>query len=572
MIVACDDMNSIIQEDLDKGEAIYPGKLEWLEVHPGKGKAWVYWIYGADSRVSKTVITWTVNGKTDSREKPVNSTTNEEFNIQYDSLEITGLEEGYYSFSAYTVDKDAHRSITVLSYPENVHVYGDIYIGALSPRGIATTEMLVGGNLRVNWLNPSDEMLYSVVTYTDYNENPSGVTKVDTVPNSETSTTFSGLKRLRAFSVKSVFQPKDIQGVGIYVDGEVENLFHAGYDTVSATINYYPTVVEKEILAAHGNGFTQLNADAAAQITKLSFPLGTENSWTLRDLYLFPNLRELDLTPGTQELPTLTYDLNGVQSTVGGGDWLHIVSGYMSDNNRNIIKDLLQSGQLTKITYTRSSYPRLDGDLEPYGDKITWVPAEPLPDAIMIPNNLRVDYRVENKDRGATVEYAADGSNVPPEIAEKFSGELKNVYKVTVTSQNSTIAFSVPTDLQFGMVPHGRFKFDIFVQTTDPEYSWMKPAGVSKYEGHKTIRVFRESRFTSFPDHSPYTTNVRENRTYYNNDNDLGTWKSEDWNLVPVPHEHIRVMSIQFGADGVTWGLPSGQTLTFYVANVRFTK
>jgi hypothetical protein len=551
MTVACDDMNSIIQSDLDKGEAIYPGKVGGLEAVSGRGKVMLYWQLNPDIRVSKTVITWENSGTAASIEKAVSVA-----GAQIDSTEITGLAEGLYIFSAYTVDKDGNRSIAISSAP--VNVYGDIYIGSLPARGIAKTEMLVKGDMRITWQDAPENMLYSLVTYMDHRENANGVKTVDTVFNNVTATTLPGLIRLKPFSVKSIFQ--------------------VGLDTASTTGSYYPSVAEKSILEA--SGFLELTDEAARQVTKLTFPLGFE-SWTLQDLYYFPNLRELDLTQGTSELPTLTYVRNFTNTlgdttaryneTIGGGNWLYFASGYMSDNNRAIIRDLLESGQLTKIKYTANSYPRLDADLAPYPDKVEIKPVT-LPDDILIPDNLRLNYLVENNDKGANIDYSADGSNVPPEIAAKFGGTLKNVYKVTVNYKNSTLAFSLPEGIQFGFVPHGYVKFDVYVHTTDTAYTFMRPLDISKYGGYRNVVITRRSKLNAFPEHSPYGTVSAWTALTYN-DGELGAWKaSNPWNLTSVPQEHIRLITMQLGSDDVTWGLPGGQTLTYYIANLRMSK
>ncbi|MDR3245301.1 MAG: DUF4998 domain-containing protein [Prevotellaceae bacterium] len=556
MMVACDDMNSIIQDDLDRGEAIYPGKIQNIIAMPGKGRAKVMWVLNPDTRIVKTVITWENDGKIEKIEKIA-----EGIGTRIDSIDVTGLAEGTYTFSAYTVDKDGHQSIGVESYP--AYIYGNNYVNTLSSRGISATEMSTSGTLRITWRGAaSDGMLYTIVTYVDHRDNPNGVTRtVDTVRNNATTTDLPGLKRLKPFTVKSVY------GVG-----------YLG-DTTSVTSSYYPSVIEKTIL--ENNGLTELTDEAASRITKLSFPLSAgdwaHGAWTLKDLYYFPNLRELDLTPGTEgDLPTLTYERNNVTSTVGGGPWFDLASGFMNDADIAIINDLLASGQLTKIKYRPNSYPKLDATFAAYSDRIERTAAVP-PNEIMIPRNMLVDYRVEDNTKGAEVEYSEDGSIVPAEIAAKFGGDLKNVYRVKVTASNSTIAFSVPEGVQFIFNPHGNLKMDLYLDARVADtvnYEWMRPAGISKYESWNNVKLWRKNRFENFPETTTYGyySSGPVDAAIWNVSTELGTWKSYSWALVTVPHEHIRVITIQMGNTGAVWGLPSGRTLYFYIANLRMAK
>jgi hypothetical protein len=555
MTVSCDDMNSIIQDDLDKGETIYPGAVLDIYAYTGKGRVKLHWYFFPDNRIVKTVIIYDNGSKTERIEKtvdgPVASDGITTAGFRRDSIDISGLAEGTYTFTAYTIDKDGHKSIECTSYP--TYVYGNTYIRTLSSRAFEKTEMSTSGNLTITWRDAVSRMLYSIVTYMDHRENPDGVaTTVDTVFNSTKTTVLPGLKRLKPFTVRTVCL------VGSASLG----------DTVSVVSNHYPSVVEKTILET--NGLAELTDEAAGRITKLTFPFGTENSWTLQDLYYFPNLEELEFS-ALSELPTLPYERNNVTSTVGGGPWTYIASGYMSDNNRSILSDLIASGQIKKVKYTRNTYPRVDDLLTANSDKVqvTWIPAEPLPSDIMMPHNLLVDFRVDDNTRGATVDYKEDGSNVPAAIAAKFNGELKNVYKVTVTGTNSTIAFSLPEGVQFVFDPHGRLQFDAYLETTDPEYSWLK-SGISQYAAWNRIMCQRRSRFENFPNTSPYSANNNGAGPTWNVNTELGTWKSTNWALQTVPQEHIRVIEMKMGNSGL-WPLPSGQTLTYYIANLRWT-
>jgi hypothetical protein len=567
MTVACDDMNSIIQDDLDKGEAIYPGKVDSLRTTVGKGRVWLYWQLNPDSRVIKTIITY--NGSTTPIEKAAPAGSG----ARTDSVEITGLAEGLYTFSAYTVDKDGHRSITMNSSP--VNVYGDIYVQSLSARGISSMEMQVGGDMKVFWQDPLPDMLYTVVTYKNFHSSESGVTVVDTLvdcnkrlnPSCVTEKILYGLKRLELFSVKTVYR--------------------VGLDTASVTGSYYPTVFEKPILEA--SGLTALTADEAKKIKKISYPL-TMEGWTLQDLYYFPNLEELDFTPGTvdTEVGTLDYyreyigeynDTTRFSGTAGGGRWQYFMSGFMPDRDRNILDDLLKSGQLKKVKYTRNSYPGIDAVLAQSSATIEWVPSAPLADdGIMIPSNFLLDFRLENKDRGATVDYKEDGSNIPAEIAElnTLGKTLKNVYRFQVTASNSTITFSLPTGMQFGFNQHGRLRADVYIQPSnnadDKDYEWLK--GYSKYS-YRTMRVIRQTELPAFGDHSTYDN--PDSKGWFTDasfpDDELGTWKTIEWNLSGFWNAHIRVLSIQAGDDGAAWdGRPGNKPVIYYLANLRFSK
>jgi hypothetical protein len=556
MTVACDDMNSIIQDDLDKGVATYPGKVEYITASPGRNKAMLYWYLNSDSRIDSTVIICSGDKDTIVKKKAPLTTGD----YRKDSLEITNLEEGVYTFRAYTVDKDGQRSIMTETLP--ITVFGNLAVQVLPSRGIASTQMLTGGHLQVTWqdvLETDDDGLtpqlqFTVVKHFDYiNETE----KIDTVDNKTKTTSLNGLNRLSPFTVKSVYT--------------------VGYDTASTAVStYYPSVVEKTILEGEPNNFTVLTDEAASTVKKLAYPFTAVGGWTLKDLYYFPNLEELDLTRGIPEtLPTLTYERNGVTSVVGGGPWSYLASGWISEDETKIIEDLLKSRSALKIVnYRYNSYPRLDAVLQKYPNQIEWKGEAPPDDEIMIPHNLWFDYRVEDNSKGANVDYNENGDNVPDSIAEKFTKRaLKNVYKVTVTAQNSTIGFSLPEGVQFVFNPHGNLKADVYLETpADTAYSWMKPKDVSKYESWNKIMLSRKNRLVNFPDTSPFNLPSNEaTGCTWNVNTELGTWRDINWGLTGASGDHNRVILIQMGDNG-QWILPSGQSLVYYIANLRFTK
>jgi hypothetical protein len=363
-------------------------------------------------------------------------------------------------------------------------------------------------------------------------------------------------------------------------------------------------------------------------VTALAYPAGIE-SWTLQDLYYFPNLRTLDLTPGTDWLPEWTYNRSYVDkagnatdtakysSKVGNIPWSNFASGYMSGSDIDIISDLLASGQLTSVKYTRNLYPKLDSVLNLHSGRVTWTPAAPLPEyGIPIPSKLLVDdYSVVDRNKGNII---TPDATVPAAIAAKFTGAngLNGVYKVQIKATGdakggaNTVAFALPAGFQFGFVPNGRLVFDCYIETSlDADYSWLKPAGISKYETWKSLRFFYSRKLSDdFPGDSPYVeadypfgTSHRpgtfeaqpgKDQFFSFTDEELGAWKSfevtaynEDFESMATGH--YRVIRIQFGSEdaGTPWPLPvfdvesavpgvtvkQSETLTYYIANLRWS-
>ncbi|MDR2382737.1 MAG: DUF4998 domain-containing protein, partial [Prevotellaceae bacterium] len=555
-------------------------------------RAWVYWAVGSDSRITKTVIEYTFNGETKTVEKNV-PVVDDTYISSYraDSLLINGLDEGYYSFSMYTVDNEGHRSITTPLYPQIVQIYGNVYLNSVSPRGVEKMEMQAGGDLKITWSKPASDVLYSIVEYQDHSKSSGGVPKIDTLYNDLNENVLKGFKRYKTFSVKSYLQ--------------------VGIDVAPVEAFYAPPVVENVILV--NNGLAEYTDAALGAITSLAFPLGIE-TWTLKDLYYFPNLHTLDLTPGTEALPEYTYfrtyvdynsasyqyDTTRYTSKIGGGDWLNFVSGYMRDSDTAIISDLLRSGQLTKVKYTRNSYPGLDPVLKQYGNAIEWNPVEELPDDLMFPNNLLVDYKVEDRNRGAvSPDYKSDGSNIPAAIKEQFTGNnLSNAYVVKLDGTYNEgrnlpnlIAFSLPEGVRFNAKEHKYLKFDAYIHIANSNYNWMHSSVYSSYAGYKAIKFTRRNKPSNFPDSSPYNYTASYSCTFA--DAELGAWKSFTLDMsndpevyyVPIPH-HGRVLEVQLGADNGAWGqgltdwdvqqnnwgkANAAYTLTYYIANLRWS-
>lgn len=145
----CDDMNSINQEWIDRGETIYTGAVDSLSVRSGNNRLYLIWQMNADPRISELVITW--NNKRDSLVLPVVRDTEEKNGIHKDSVLIDkNLEEGEVTFQLNTRDNDGHKSI-----PAEVvgTVYGENYLTGQIAR-LAKWKKVMENWMIIDWGEP----------------------------------------------------------------------------------------------------------------------------------------------------------------------------------------------------------------------------------------------------------------------------------------------------------------------------------------------------------------------------------------------------------------------------------
>lgn len=134
----CDDMNSVNQEWIDRGETIYTGAVDSLKVRPGNSRLYLVWQMNADPRITELVIKW--NNKRDSLILPVVRDTEEKIGIYRDSVLIDkNLEEGETVFYLNTRDGEGHKSI-----PAEIvgTVYGEQYLSGQLSRWIKWSKVI----------------------------------------------------------------------------------------------------------------------------------------------------------------------------------------------------------------------------------------------------------------------------------------------------------------------------------------------------------------------------------------------------------------------------------------------
>lgn len=131
---SCADMDDTHQEFLDRGEQIYVGKADSLDVYGGYERVKIVGLMHYANTAEKCVIRWTAEGKKDSVSIPAS-----QWRANNDTLSviIDGLPEGTQRFFLQTYDKEGNKSLNVEC---SGTVYGEGHILTASPKII--TQMI----------------------------------------------------------------------------------------------------------------------------------------------------------------------------------------------------------------------------------------------------------------------------------------------------------------------------------------------------------------------------------------------------------------------------------------------
>lgn len=313
------------------------------------------------------------------------------------------------------------------------------------------------------------------------------------------------------------------------------------------------TAAEQAILTQ--NGVTVFSADGVSKFTKLVYPIHTN---TLQDLFYFPNLKELDLTGGTIfKLPTLAYDRNGAKSTVGGGDWVHFMKrvGPISAGNMQTLKDLLESGTLTKVKYVPNSMG-LDALLQPYVAKGI-VELETLPAESLIPNKFFFDGVIQ--DAAWKLDYVVPATDAPAGTG------IINPIKATVAARSGSFAFVLPTQYQFNIDEYRYLKFKVYAPAKN------RFDGI--YAPYQRIWPRIMNYLWAFTNESTFgqegwAPNADDNKIA---DADLQKWTDITIDMNTALNRHNRVIVINIGGEPSLTFAPT-LPITYYFSNFRFSK
>lgn len=203
-LVGCGEMNELHQIYLDRGETIYTGAVDSLEVYGGMNRVQLKWEMNADPRIEDLVIRW--NNRADSVILPVDRSNPEKVGIYRDSLILDqNLTEGSILFQLYTRDGLGHTSVIREVTGE---VYGESFAASAAlklPRKIETVQTVSTNSVKLVFAEVDQPtMLSTKVLYIS-----EGNEMVVDVPNEETEVLLENIHLGDVIQYQSMFLPNE---------------------------------------------------------------------------------------------------------------------------------------------------------------------------------------------------------------------------------------------------------------------------------------------------------------------------------------------------------------------------
>jgi hypothetical protein len=178
-LTGCEDMNSVNQEYLDKGEVIYTARIDSIQSVAGLNKVQLKWWLKGDPRITQTEIMWTEG--IIPKNKVINVNRTQSGAIEMETV-LDDIPEGVYYFEFVTKGDDDIRSV---SLGKTVEIFGARYLELLHNRPVASVIYTDESKLIINWdANPANGV-GCYLSYTNTADRPVNLY----IPTDETSTT-----------------------------------------------------------------------------------------------------------------------------------------------------------------------------------------------------------------------------------------------------------------------------------------------------------------------------------------------------------------------------------------------
>jgi hypothetical protein len=152
----CEDMNSVNQEYLDRGESIYIARVDSVSSIVGLNKIWFKWWLKGDPRIAKTEIRWVEGITTKSKEYAIDLSQSGSPVME---AVMDEMPEGSFSFEFINWDSEGNRSVSLSASAE---IPGDRYRATFNNRPIDIATKFGNGYALVWGVSDCD---YSIVSY-----------------------------------------------------------------------------------------------------------------------------------------------------------------------------------------------------------------------------------------------------------------------------------------------------------------------------------------------------------------------------------------------------------------------
>ncbi|MEL7588752.1 MAG: DUF4998 domain-containing protein [Prolixibacteraceae bacterium] len=193
----CDGMDDTYREFIRDGEIIYVGTADSVKILPGKNRLKLNFLI-SDPTATKVVILW--NNRTDSLGMPIQRV------YQTDTItaELTGLNEGSYSFDIFTFDDESNSSVAVNAVGS---VYGENYLNSLLDTPVKGAYVNETDNTRVDvtWGTADETALGSELIYTGASNEVYSLY----IPSGESSTVLPDYLKGSSFQYRTLYLPEE---------------------------------------------------------------------------------------------------------------------------------------------------------------------------------------------------------------------------------------------------------------------------------------------------------------------------------------------------------------------------
>jgi hypothetical protein len=178
-LAGCEDMNSVNQEYLDRGEVIYTARIDSVQSVKGLNKVQFNWWLKGDPRITQTEILWTEGVTPKNKVIDVNRTQSGAIEME---TVLEDIPEGVYYFEFVTKGDEGVRSV---SLGKTVEIFGNKYLESLRNRPVTSVIYTDDSQLIILWdANPANGA-GCYLSYTNTADRPVNLY----IPTDETSTT-----------------------------------------------------------------------------------------------------------------------------------------------------------------------------------------------------------------------------------------------------------------------------------------------------------------------------------------------------------------------------------------------